>query len=298
MASIGSLTGSTSSSSSIYGNRTYNIISGLASGMDTEELISGVVQSYQQKIQSLQKKNTKLQWQQEGIQSISDKLVEFDRNYSSYVYSDTNLMSSSFFSSAVTTTTNGTNAALVTASGKTSNNVVLNAVRQLASAARYTTSADSLSGAAGGKVSGTPMSNLTDSVKLSKFAGSLTLNYGQRTVSIDFGERELFVKTDESGKEVFDAEAFQSAIEQKLKDQKISTSSGSTVSAEELIGVSIDGGNRVSFYDKSTAGNQVSLADVSGSLKDMIFNPDDAIDAQSGTFKLNLDNGAVTKKPT
>ena len=42
MASVSSLSGS-SSSSSIYGNRTYNIISGLASGLDTEELISGVV---------------------------------------------------------------------------------------------------------------------------------------------------------------------------------------------------------------------------------------------------------------
>lgn len=89
MASVNSLSGS-SSSSSIYGNRTYNIISGLASGLDTEELISGVVQSYQQKIQSLNQKNTKLQWKQEAYQSISDKLVEFYRNYSSYVYSNTN----------------------------------------------------------------------------------------------------------------------------------------------------------------------------------------------------------------
>ena len=80
MASVNSLSGS-SSSSSIYGNRTYNIISGLASGLDTEELISGVVQSYQQKIQSLQQKNTKLHWQQEAIQSISDKLVEFAKGY-------------------------------------------------------------------------------------------------------------------------------------------------------------------------------------------------------------------------
>ena len=76
MASIGSLSGSSSSSSSIYGSQTYNIISGLASGLDTEQLITGVVQGYQQKIQSLQKENTSLQWQQDAIQSISDKLVE------------------------------------------------------------------------------------------------------------------------------------------------------------------------------------------------------------------------------
>lgn len=259
MASITSLS-SSSSSSSIYGNRTYNIISGLASGLDTEELISGVVQSYQQKIQSLQQKNTKLQWQQESIQSISDKLVEFDRNYSSYVYSDTNLMSPTFFTNAVVTTTNGTHAALVSASGKTSTNVVINAVKALATATRYTTSADHLSGASDGKVTAeTDIKNLTDNVDLSKFAGSMTLNYGDRTISIDFGERELFQKEDGS----FDAEAFQSAIVEKLKDQQISTSSGSVVSADKLIGVSIDDGNRVSFYDKSGAGNQVSLAGVS-----------------------------------
>lgn len=40
---------------------------------------------------------------------------------------------------------------------------------------------------------------------------------------------------------------------EKLKDQQISTSSGSVVSADKLIGVSIDDGNRVSFYDKSGA---------------------------------------------
>ena len=131
MASVNSLS-SASSSSSIYGNRTYNIISGLASGLDTEELISGVVQSYQQKIQSLQSKNTKLQWQQEAYQSISDKLVEFYRNYATFAYSSNNLASSSFFNNAVITSTNGKYANLVTATGKTSIDVMLNAVKQLA----------------------------------------------------------------------------------------------------------------------------------------------------------------------
>ena len=84
MASIGSLTGSSSSTSSIYGNRTTNIISGLASGLDTEALIEGMVQGYQQKITQLEQDRTVLQWQQEAYQSISDKLVEFARKYTSY----------------------------------------------------------------------------------------------------------------------------------------------------------------------------------------------------------------------
>lgn len=298
MASISSLTSSSSSSSSIYGNRNYNIISGLASGMDTEELISGVVQSYQQKIQSLQQKNTKLQWQQEAYQSISDKLVEFYRNYSSYVYSDTNLASSSFFNNAVTTTTNGTFANLVSASGKTSSTVTLNAVRQLATAARYTVSGNHLNGVTDGIVTGGEMKDLNGMEDFSKLSGSLTLNYGDRTVSIDFGERELFVKDDGSGKSVFDADGFQKAIEKKLEDQKISTSSGSVVTADTLIGVSVDEAGQVSFYDKSSGGNTVSIADATGNLKDMIPNLDSIVDSKAGTFHLDLSNGVTEKKAT
>ena len=63
MASISSLM-SSGSSSSIYGSRNSNIISGLASGMDTEAMIEGMVQGYQQKITQLGQDRTMLQWQQ------------------------------------------------------------------------------------------------------------------------------------------------------------------------------------------------------------------------------------------
>ena len=188
MASINSLSGS-SSSSSVYGNRTYNIISGLASGMDTEELISGVVQSYQQKIQSLQKDHTTLEWKQEAYQSISDKLVEFSRNYTSYVYSSTNLLSSSFFNNAVNITTNGANADLISAMGKTSSQVVINSVKQLAAAARYSNNADKLNGSVSvdgsGKttISGGELGvNADDTVTVSELSGSMTVSYTHLTL--------------------------------------------------------------------------------------------------------------------
>ena len=277
MASISSLSGS-SSSSSIYGNRSYNIISGLASGLDTEELISGLVQSYQQKIQSLQNKNTKYQWQQQAIQSISDKLVEFDRNYSSYIYSDTNLSSSSFFNNAVKTTTNGTNSALVSASGKSSSDIVLNAVRQLASSARYT----STKNIAASGATGSAMKDLDEKMPLSKLSGSLTLSYGTKSVSIDFDNQDLYV--DENGD--FDAAAYQKAIEDKLSEQKITTSSGSSVTADSVIGVSVDSSGNVSFTDKSGGGNNVYVSSVTGSLKDMISGVDSVI-GKKGSFSLS-----------
>ena len=295
MASVNSLSGS-SSSSSIYGNRTYNIISGLASGLDTEELISGVVQSYQQKIQSLNQKNTKLQWKQEAYQSISDKLVEFYRNYSSYVYSNTNLASSSFFDKAVITTANGTNAGLISASGKTSSNVIINAVNKLAAAAKYTASSDGLGGTSTGKVTaGDKMEYLDSNVELSNLSGSLTLNYGSRTVSIDFGERELYTKSDGS----LDTEALEKAIAVKLKDQQISTSSGSVVTADTMIGVDVSADGKVSFTDKSGAGNSVSIAYVSGSLADNITDLDGAIEDKSSSFQLTdaVVKDATSEKP-
>lgn len=295
MASVNSLSGS-SSSSSIYGNRTYNIISGLASGLDTEELISGVVQSYQQKIQSLNQKNTKLQWKQEAYQSISDKLVEFYRNYSSYVYSNTNLASSSFFDKAVITTANGTNAGLISASGKTSSNVIINAVNKLAAAAKYTASSDGLGGTSTGKVTaGDKMEYLDSNVELSNLSGSLTLNYGSRTVSIDFGERELYTKSDGS----LDTEALEKAIAVKLKDQQISTSSGSVVTADTMIGVDVSADGKVSFTDKSGAGNSVSIAYASGSLADNITDLDGAIEDKSSSFQLTdaVVKDATSEKP-
>ena len=296
MASISSLS-SSSSSSSIYGNRTYNIISGLASGLDTEELISGAIQGYQQKIQNLQKENTTLQWKQEAYQSVSDKLVEFYRNYATFGYSDHNLASNSFFSSAVTTTTNGTYANLISASGKTSSNVVINAVNRLATAARYSNSADRLNGslstndAGQAVITGGSMSDLTGNETFSKLAGSLTLNYGDRTVSIEFGELELFEKEDGT----FDADAFKSAIEKKLREEQISTSDGSVVSADTLINVTVDAKGNIGFSDKSTGGNTVSIADATGSLKDMIKDYDQVVDGEESNFSLNLNIDADGK---
>lgn len=274
MASINSLSGS-SSSSSVYGNRTYNIISGLASGMDTEELISGVVQSYQQKIQSLQKDHTTLEWKQEAYQSISDKLVEFSRNYTSYVYSSTNLLSSSFFNNAVNITTNGANADLISAIGKTSSQVVINSVKQLAAAARYSNNADKLNGSVSvdgsGKttISGGELGvNADDTVTVSQLAGSMTFTYGSKTVSIDLGQREFFEK---DGK--FDVKALENAINEKLSEQKISTSGGSG-NADEYIGVVVkptyDGTISISVSDKKSAGNTVAITGATGNLADKL----------------------------
>lgn len=265
MASISSLM-SSGSSSSIYGSRNSNIISGLASGMDTEAMIEGMVQGYQQKITQLGQDRTMLQWQQSAYQSISDKLVEFSRKYMSYNSPATNLFSASFFNNAILTSANGTYADLVSATGKSSSTIVLNAVAQLAEAARYTHDASGLDTSLG---KGEPV-KLGEKQPLSTMSGSLTLEYGNKKVTLDFGELELFNKADGT----LDTAKFQTALQDKLKKQKITTSSGDQVSADTLIDVKVDSNGTVTLSDKKGAGNNVHFSGATGDLKNLVTSAD------------------------
>ena len=265
MASISSLM-SSGSSSSIYGSRNSNIISGLASGMDTEAMIEGMVQGYQQKITQLGQDRTMLQWQQSAYQSISDKLVEFSRKYMSYNSPATNLFSASFFNNAILTSANGTYADLVSATGKSSSTIVLNAVAQLAEAARYTHDASGLDTSLG---KGEPV-KLGEKQPLRTMSGSLTLEYGNKKVTLDFGELELFNKADGT----LDTAKFQTALQDKLKEQKITTSSGDQVSADTLIDVKVDSNGTVTLSDKKGAGNNVHFSGATGDLKNLVTSAD------------------------
>ena len=294
MASVSSLSNS-SSSSSIYGNRTYNIISGLASGLDTEELISGLVQSYQQKIQSLQKDNTKLQWQKDAYRSISDKLVEFSRNYCSFAYgSTTNLLSNSFFTNAVKTTTNY--ADLVSAIGKSSSQVTINSISTLATATQYTISGSTFNKAVtndGKTATGETMGlNSNGNVEVSKLAGSLSLSYGDQSISLSFDERDYFNKAD--GNYTFDAAKFKQDIEEQLKTQKV-TVDGKETTADTLLNVDVKDDGTISFISKDPD-QSVAVTGASGNLAGMITGLDSVIEHKGSAIKLN--DTTVTEEKT
>lgn len=297
MASISSLMGSTSSSSSIYGSRNSNIISGLASGLDTESMIEGLVESYKQKITGLQQDRTKVQWQQEGYQSVSDKLVEFYRTYMSFAYnSDTNLFSSSFFSNASMVTTGGEYAKLVTATGKSSSEIILNSVAQLAQAARYTTSGgqallDNSGIVDDGKRITVSSGKIEDTVNVSNLEGSITLKYGDKELSIDFGELELFGAGD-GGTGDIDPAKLQAAIEEKLSSQVVSVGQ-STYFGDDVVSVSVSDNGTISFTDKLNAGNKVEVTNVSGKLADAL-----AAKPGEGATSINLKSMEATEAYT
>ena len=291
MASVSSLTGSTSSSSSIYGNRSTNILSGLASGMDTESMIEGLISGYKQKISSFNQDITRLQWQQQAYQSISDKLVEFSRKYASYT-SSTNLFSTSFFKNAVSVTPSGTYANLVSASGKTTSEISIKSA-SLASASRYTYTNNGLGGleydsaSKTSSVSGTP-NKLNDKFVVGGMDGSLTLNYGSKTVSIDFSDTDL-MGTEANGSGKIDLEKVKSNIENKLKKLTITDSSGNSMKASDCIEVTVSNG-KLNFIDKKNQ-NKISIASATGNFASSITDLSQAIedDAHSITFDTSFD---------
>ena len=283
MASIYSLMGSTSSSSSIYGSRGSNIISGLASGLDTEALIEGMLQSYKQKIQGLQQDRTKLQWQQSAYQSISNKLVELSRKYTSYT-STTNLFSNSFFDNAVTTTAKGTYSDLVSATGKGTSDVVINGVSQLASKAQY-----SVSNSLGTNISGTTATvtggelNLSNDMTLSTIDGSLSIKYGSQTINLNFGELDLF--QDGNGK--LDTSKLQETINKQLDETEIVVG-GTTYKASERVSVSVGSDGTVSLSEIGGAGNALYISGASGNFASLVKDLEDAVKDESSSFSLDM----------
>ena len=288
MASISSLMGSTSSSGSIYGNRTSNIISGLASGLDTEAMIQGLVQSYQQKITGLEQDRTKLQWQQEAYQSISDKLVEFARKYTSYT-SGTNLFSSSFFNNAVTTTTSGTFANLVSAAGKTSSSVTIDAVAQLATAAKYTVNNTRLGSLGSGTVTSGAVS-LGKDMDVSTVTGSLTLTYGNKDLTLNFGELDLFNKADGT----LDTTALEKAINEQLKAQQV-TIGDNTYTGDQLLTVSVGADGTLTLNDQMpAAGNTPYISKASGDFASLVTTDlDNASENRPSTIQLDMSKKVV-----
>ncbi len=249
MASISSLTGSSSGVSSIYGNS--NIISGLASGLDTEALIENSVAGYKTRIQQLLQQQTKLSWKQDSYRSITDKLIDLSQKYTSYT-SKTNLSSPSFFNNAVSTLTSGENKDRVSASGRSGSDIQINAVKQLASAARYAVDASHLK-----KDMDTASTKAFDlgTVNVSNISGSLTLKLGNKTVELEFEDGEVY----ESAAELANA------ITNKLQSTEIVGGKASEFFAVE------ESNGHISF--KPADADETSLAyisDASGNFSDFL----------------------------
>ncbi|MCI9331658.1 MAG: flagellar filament capping protein FliD [Oscillibacter sp.] len=260
-------------SSSIYGNR--NVISGLASGMDTESMIENAVSAYKNKITALTQKRTKTEWKQSAYQSMISKMSSFLTKYTSY-RSANNLMSSSFFDSAVKTVTKGKYADKVSATGRASSDVQIDRVLQLATAATYKLSGTALDGTTSAFGSENVTSAASGSLDLdadktiSTFSGSMTLAYGGSNalsyLTIDFDENKTYANAQELADE----------INKQLKEQSVTIGTKTYTGQElldDIVSAKADSEGNISFVDPK--GNNVYISSASESVKEKLLGDKD-----------------------
>ncbi|MBD5098371.1 MAG: flagellar filament capping protein FliD [Clostridiales bacterium] len=267
MASITSLSNSSYNTSSIYGSR--NVLSGLASGMDTESMIENAVSGIKKKIQTLTQKRTKIEWKQEAYRSIIDKAANLNTKYTSYT-SKTNLLSSSFFTNAVNTAVLGTYKDKITASGKSSSDIKINAVKQMATAATYTVSG--LAGISSGDIQGITGKDfdISDTIPVSTVSGTLTFQYGGAngtTFDISFDELEDLNEMEGNSS----AEKLANAINKKLSEITYNyTKNGfqETTTADKAIKAVANADGRIVFQENELKnGNDITISSATGKIK-------------------------------
>ena len=237
-----------SSSSSIYGSRSSNIISGLASGMDTESMIEGMVSGIKSKIDTQKQKQQILLWQQEAYRSISDQLVQISSKYTSYT-SSTNLMSSAFFQPSIITSL-GKNADMISASGRTTSDIQISKVENLAKT--ETVSFNGLNGVS--NKSGIEADNAVDlkgEVHVSNLAGQqLSFEYGNKTFTITFDSDREYNSLGDVADE----------INKQLGNASISLSDGTSIKMNSKIKAEVSGNNlEFRFVDGTKETNTLEL---------------------------------------
>lgn len=251
MASITSSTSTTSSASTIRG------YGGLASGLDTDSLIESMTYATRAKIAKQKQKVQTYEWKQEAIRSISSKLVEFSRAYTSYT-SSTNLSSANFWSKSLITS-KGTYSSYVSASGTSSTvgSVSVLGVKQLAKQASMSSTSKVSDGAlATGGISIVDSEGNLATEAVSNLEGqSLTFKYGSTKYSVSLG-----TGTTTDGY-TYDYSTGESAVESIVKSfQKISIGDGKTLADVIEVTASSEGSDfTLNMKSTDTAGNTIKI---------------------------------------
>ena len=267
MASIGSLS-STTSSSVFNTNRR---ITGLASGLDTDALIESMTLSTRTKIAKQEQQKQLLQWKMDDYRSISSKLIAFQNKYTSYS-SSTNLRSPGFFDRSLITAL-GENSKYISVSGTSdiANLISINAVKQLAKNTSYVSStAVSDQTLNSGSVTG------SETFTGSKLEGTyLSLSYGSQSYALYLPGGKEYATADE--------------VVEALNSQLSQTEYGSDgTMLDSKIKFSLDADNKIvldfASEEVASAGNSITikggskdLLDALGFEKDMTASGDRAI---------------------
>lgn len=256
---------------------------GLASGLDRDTLIEGMTASTKAKIAKQQKKKQTYSWTQEAYRSVSSKLVEFSKKYTSYTNQTTNLSSPSFWARSSVNTV-GANSSYVSVSGSSSlsDSMSIMGVKQLATKASITSNKNvSDSKLATGSIN-------FGSESVSTLEGqSLYFKYGTKTYSVSLSSGTA---SDGFTYDYSTAESAEKSIARALKN--VSIGNGKTLA--DVIGVQTTGATssdpttalaNVNFTSKDTAGNTIQITGgTSGALSALGISDIESISEENKTI--------------
>ena len=113
---------------------TSNRISGFASGLETEEIIKGMMSTYQARLDKQTQQTTRFEWKADAYREINTLVKNFREKYFS-VLSDSNMMSGSSYRSMTVNYTDPTSAVSISAAATAvAGTYTINSITQLASA--------------------------------------------------------------------------------------------------------------------------------------------------------------------
>ena len=122
------------STGSIGPNGSSNFMPGLASGLDTEDMVDKLLSGTQAKIDKQNAKKQQIEWKQEIYRDVITKINSFsDKYFSFFGTNNTNLLSSSFYNVMTGTSSSGA-VKVVSAKSTASPSVVIDKVSRLAQA--------------------------------------------------------------------------------------------------------------------------------------------------------------------
>lgn len=245
-------------------------VTGLASGLDTESIISELVSVNSYKVASLQKDQTKLSWKTDAWKSMNSKVYGF------YTSTLSDLRFSSSYSTRKTTVSNA-NVATVKTSGKASNTTQTMRVEKMAKAGYLTggeldgsVKADTklseidpslagTSGKIGLKIGGgetieleiteeTTVQNIVDQLK----EHGLNANFDEKN-------QRMFISAEDTGEQYdFELEGLDEAGAKALKALKINMNDAGTEAKK------ITGQNAVIYLNEARFENDTNTFDING----------------------------------
>lgn len=249
--------------SSIYGSGiSSKRVSGLMSGLDTEDLVKQMSQGTQIKINRQFQAQQKLVYKQDAFRDIISKLVKFSDTYFSAT-SKTNILSPSFFR-ANTVKASSSN---VTVSGDTEalKNFSIDEVISVASAARFTSNKEISSGTLESEV-------INTTAKFNALAGeSITFKSGDKTYTIKIDSNFEFKTTDPAKSEL-----------EQIKDQLNIQIKNTAALKAAGVEYTIDGAELK--LNQGTFGGDLKVSAVGNEIKDRLKIEVDSTGSSNGSI--------------